>query len=157
MDERKVKFYENMLGIVGNIIPWSLKIPGNPERWAFAIHRLTGIYIALYFLLHVYMTSQTPYPKAWTSFIEFTTTNPLIVFGEWLLFGAIVFHGLNGIRLILSEAFALGIGRPKRPIYPYVMGSLAGWQRKVLWAIIIVWIILWVAGGVVLFHESGWF
>ena len=156
-EKERAVFDENRLGILGNILPWMLKIQDNPERWAFVLHRLTGIYITLYFLAHVYVTSQTPYPNAWTAFLRFTEGNPLITFGEWILFGSIVFHGLNCIRLILSEALALGIGRPKRPVYPYVMGSLSGWQRRSLYVIFAVTTILWVAGGIILFHEAGWF
>lgn len=153
----KVKFDENKLGLIGNIIPWSLKIKDNPERWAFVLHRLTGIYIVLYFLAHMYFTSLTPYPESWLGFLSIVENNPAITIGEWILFGSLVFHGLNGIRLLVAEALARGIGRPKRPVYPYVMGSLAGWQRKALYIILAVSIILWVAGGIVMFHEAGWF
>lgn len=156
VEKKNVKFEENRLGVLGSIIPWMLRIKNNPERWAFVLHRLTGIYIALYFLAHVYVTSLTPYPKAWLAFLTAVEENPAITIGEWILFGSIVFHGLNGIRLILSEAFALGIGKPKRPIYPYATGSLYSWQKKALYVVLAISIILWIAGGIILFHEVGW-
>jgi succinate dehydrogenase/fumarate reductase cytochrome b subunit len=44
--------------------------------------------------------------------------NPLYDLGMLLVIGALIFHGLNGIRLILLE-YGLLIGKPTQPIYPY--------------------------------------
>jgi succinate dehydrogenase/fumarate reductase cytochrome b subunit len=57
-----------------------------------------------------------------------TIENPLIYAGELLLVAVVVFHGLNGIRLILAEV-GLSIGEPQRPIYPYRPKSLGRRQR----------------------------
>jgi len=42
----------------------------------------------------------------------------LVHFLEWVLVVGIAIHGLNGLRLILTE-FGLFVGKPSKPIYPY--------------------------------------
>jgi len=44
--------------------------------------------------------------------------NPLFKFGEYVLFVAVIFHALNGIRLVVAE-LGLMLGKPKRPVYPF--------------------------------------
>jgi len=38
--------------------------------------------------------------------------------GEYLVFAAFIFHGLNGLRLILQELGFI-LGKPKLHVYPY--------------------------------------
>jgi succinate dehydrogenase / fumarate reductase cytochrome b subunit len=42
----------------------------------------------------------------------------VVHFLEWVLVVGIAIHGLNGLRLILTE-FGLCLGKPSKPIYPY--------------------------------------
>lgn len=89
----------------------------NSEVWkrmhtgmlAWLGHRISGIGILVYLLMHITLmgTSMINGPEAFNATLEFLTSNPILKVGEFVLFAAVVYHGLNGIRLLL---FDLGIG-----------------------------------------------
>jgi succinate dehydrogenase / fumarate reductase cytochrome b subunit len=88
------------------------------ERYLFTLHRLTGLGLLAYFLLHIIVTSSRAYgAQAWASAMG-KVSGPLFVVGEYLVFVAFAFHGLNGLRLVLVE-LGLAIGKPIEPVYPY--------------------------------------
>jgi succinate dehydrogenase / fumarate reductase cytochrome b subunit len=65
--------------------------------------------------------------------------------------GALVFHSLNGIRLLLVELLALGIGRPEKPKPPYIPPSLKGYQRTLIYIVFILSLVIWALMGYVIF------
>jgi succinate dehydrogenase / fumarate reductase cytochrome b subunit len=88
------------------------------ERYLYTLHRLTGLGILLYFLMHIFVTTARAFgEQAWERAMG-TVTGPLFTLGEYLVFAAFAFHAVNGLRLVLVE-LGLGIGRPIEPIYPY--------------------------------------
>ena len=92
----KNKKYENRLGIAG----WLGGGRWGVERYLYILHRLTGLGLLGYFLLHIF------------------SKNPIFKFGEFMVFAAFAFHALNGIRLILIE-LGLAVGQAEEPIFPY--------------------------------------
>jgi succinate dehydrogenase/fumarate reductase cytochrome b subunit len=52
----------------------------------------------------------------------------------------VVYHGINGIRLILSE-YGLIFKKPSRPEYPYKAKSRAALQRHMIWIAILAAIV----------------
>ncbi|MGD0574890.1 MAG: succinate dehydrogenase, cytochrome b556 subunit [Anaerolineales bacterium] len=85
-------------------------------RLAFMLHRLTGLALVLYLSLHLAVLSRLRAgPGAWDSFVHLVST-PLFLSLDVLLLGAVLLHGLNGLRLTL-----LGLGQG------------GGWQRKLFW------------------------
>jgi succinate dehydrogenase / fumarate reductase cytochrome b subunit len=104
----------NRLGIVGWVSGgrWGL------ERYLYTLHRVTGLGLLLYFVMHVVVTSSRALgEEAWSRAMG-SVTGPLFTFGEYLVFAAFAFHASNGIRLALVE-MGVGIGRPIEPVYPY--------------------------------------
>lgn len=88
------------------------------ERYLYTLHRLTGLGILAYFLLHIFVTASRAYgQQAWESAMGLVT-GPLFTLGEYLVFVAFAFHAVNGIRLFLIE-LGWGVGKPIEPIYPY--------------------------------------
>jgi succinate dehydrogenase / fumarate reductase cytochrome b subunit len=88
------------------------------ERYLYSLHRLTGLALLAYFLLHVLVTSSRALGEAsWTRAMA-TVSAPVFVAGEFLLFAAFAFHAVNGLRLVLVE-LGIGVGRPIEPVYPY--------------------------------------
>ncbi len=67
-------------------------------------HRITGIILVLYLWFHLYTLSSlhTPEVYNWKMGIMFM---PVIVFFAWLSSIPVIFHALNGGRLILYESF----------------------------------------------------
>ncbi len=62
----------------------------------------------------------------------------------------VVFHGINGIRLILSE-YGLIFQKPSRPDYPYRAKSLRALQRHMIWVAIVAAIVASLWTGSILF------
>lgn len=126
---------DNKYGAVGHLYRMVLM---NPERLAFTLHRITGIIVAGYLLLHVYTTSLTLDPRRWLEFVQ-AINNPLIRFGEWVMASSLIFHGLNGIRLLLTEFLGVGIGRPrKRFVFPLTSPSVQAAQRRALYLVFVL-------------------
>lgn len=129
----------------------------NLERWAYTFQRITGVAILLYVLGHIGDTSffvggpfgTGPNGGSWASDIGATanTLGNLILI---LVVLVVVFHGINGIRLILSE-LGLIFQKPSRPVYPYKAKSHRALQRHLIWVAILAAIVasLW-AGAILL-------
>lgn len=104
----------NRLGIWG----WLGGGRWGAERYLYTLHRLTGLGILFYFLLHVVVTSSRALGQASWEAAMGKVTGPLFTIGEYLVFVALAFHAANGIRLVLIE-LGFGVGKPIEPVYPY--------------------------------------
>jgi len=114
------------------------------ERYAYSLHRLTGLGILAYFLMHIFVTGQRlGGEQKWESTMAYFK-QPIFKFGEFLVFLAFAYHAANGIRLVLGE-LGYGLGKPARPVYPYV--SSVRRQRPVFIALMIVAAIIAILGG----------
>ena len=153
MEKGRFRFLENRLGIIASLYPWVIDIRGNPERIAFTLHRITGIILVGFVALHIVSTN-TPARAGWEAWVEevqrLSGVNPVSVL-FFIAMGALVFHSLNGIRLLLVELLALGIGRPEKPKPPYIPPSLKGYQRTLIYIVFILSLIIWALMGYVIF------
>ena len=153
MEKGRFRFLENRLGIIASLYPWVIDIRGNPERIAFTLHRITGIILVGFVALHIISTN-TPARAGWEAWVEevqrLSGVNPVSVL-FFIAMGALVFHSLNGIRLLLVELLALGIGRPEKPKPPYIPPSLKGYQRTLIYIVFILSLVIWALMGYVIF------
>jgi succinate dehydrogenase/fumarate reductase cytochrome b subunit len=62
----------------------------------------------------------------------------------------VVFHGINGIRLVLSE-YGIIFQKPSRIEYPYKAKGLGAIQRHLIWAAIVLAIVAALWSGSILF------
>jgi succinate dehydrogenase / fumarate reductase cytochrome b subunit len=105
------------------------------ERYLYTLHRVTGLGLLLYFVLHIFVTSMRAFgPEVWEKTME-SVEGPLFKGGEYLVFAAFVFHAVNGIRLGAIELGFL-VGRPIEPVYPYA--TSVGRQRPLALAAMLV-------------------
>ena len=110
----KTHEHPNRLGILG----WFAGGRWGPDRYLYSLHRLTGLGLLGYFLIHVIVTSSRALgPSAWQRSME-SVSGPLFYLGEYLVFVAFAFHAINGVRLVFAE-LGFGVGKPIEPIYPY--------------------------------------
>ncbi len=141
----------NRLGIVGWLGGgrWGL------ERYLYTLHRVTGLGLLLYFVLHIFVTSSRALGvglearKAWWDWAMGSVSSGIFVVGEYLVFAAFAFHALNGIRLALVE-LGIAIGRPIEPVYPY--RTSVHEQRPLAIGVMVLAAILAVVGGLGFLH-----
>jgi succinate dehydrogenase / fumarate reductase, cytochrome b subunit len=136
--------YNNKLGIWG----WLGGGRYGLERYAYALHRLSGLGILAYFLMHIFVTgSRLGGPEQWDKTMALFA-NPLFKAGEFILYLAFAYHAINGIRLVIVE-LGFSIGKPGIPAYPYSYSTLR--QRPLFVAAMIIAAALMIAGGADLF------
>lgn len=81
---------------------------GKVGMWSWVLHRITGVAIFFFLLVHVLDTALVRVsPEAYNVVIESYKT-PLIGLAELGLVGAILFHGLNGLRIIAIDFWSKG-------------------------------------------------
>jgi succinate dehydrogenase / fumarate reductase cytochrome b subunit len=135
----QIQRHDNHLGIWG----WLGGGRWGVERYAYILHRLTGLSILCYFLMHVVVTSLRA--KGIYSWVEGGILHhPVFKFGEFLVFAAFAYHACNGIRLVLVE-LGFAVGKPIEPVYPYKTSLNV--QRPLLIAMMILAAVFLAAGG----------
>lgn len=93
---------------------------GNEGMWSWVTHRITGVVLFLFLLVHILDTALVRIsPEAYNAVIG-TYKTPIMGLGELGLVIAIVFHAFNGIRIILVDFWKKG---PK-------------YQRLMLWIVL---------------------
>lgn len=108
------KRYPNRLGLKG----WAIGGRWGFERYLYSLHRLTGLGLLFYFILHILVTTTRVISEdAWVATMAVLSW-PVFRIGEFLIFLAFGFHACNGIRLAAIELFG-AVGKPIEPIYPY--------------------------------------
>jgi len=81
---------------------------GKVGMWSWVLHRITGVAIFFFLLVHTLDTALVRVsPEAYDAVIN-TYKTPIIGLGELGLVAAILFHGLNGIRVILIDFWRKG-------------------------------------------------
>lgn len=89
---------------------------------AYSFHRLTGLVLLLYLIIHLsFLTSLRIGEAAYTAFIS-TTVRPETLPLDSLLFLATFYHAFNGLRVVLNE---FGLVYELRKALAYIMALLA--------------------------------
>lgn len=105
---------------------------------SWILHRTTGVAIVAYLIIHIWsMAKMSKGPEAFNAVIEAYKTT-LFRAGEVLLLGAILFHGTNGLRLILGEFIPRTMGKHKLLVYLtyvlagalFIVGGLFMWRAE---------------------------
>ena len=114
MSSNTPKSYPNRLGLKG----WAYAGRYSFERYLYLGHRLSGLGLIAYMVLHIVETANRMRgEEAWAGLMALFASPPFKVI-EYLLFAAAVFHAMNGVRLLLTE-LGFFLGKPKEPVYPY--------------------------------------
>lgn len=123
------------------------------ERVWYWFQRITGVFLLVYFVGHVFETSNIINgADAWKAFLELTQTpwgHTFLI----LVIGASTFHSANGVRLIFTH-FGVGLGMPGRPDYPYSAASLNYKQKSGIWIALILAAVAMLYGMSVLFGQE---
>lgn len=86
---------------------------GRSGQWAFVTHRITGFLVFFFLLLHIVDVSLIAWPRLYDEVHELYG-NVLLRLFEVGLLGALVFHSLNGLRIVMIDFFPGSIRNEKR-------------------------------------------
>lgn len=75
----------------------------HPAWWAFLIHRLSGLALALFLPVHFWALGQALRGEAALDGFLSYTEQPLAKFAEWGLVVLLTLHLTGGVRLLLIE------------------------------------------------------
>lgn len=136
----------NRLGVKG----WVYAGKYSFERYLYLAHRLSGLGLIAYMVLHIIETANRIRGEhAWAELMALFASPPFKVI-EFLLFAMAVFHAMNGVRLLLVE-LGFFLGRPKEPVYPYSTSVLR--HRPLTYVMMIITLIVIVLGSSSLFFD----
>lgn len=108
-----------------DILNWFDPRNKQPGSWAFILNRLTAIGLTVYLYLHlVILANLARGPEAYDNFIAIVK-QPLFVFGELLVVIAGLYHGLNGIRIILNS-FGIAVPQQRALFYGMFLITVIG-------------------------------
>ena len=106
---------------------------GDPGMWSWVLHRITGATIFFFLFVHVLDTALVRVaPQSYTEVIA-TYKTPIVGLMELGLVAAVLYHALNGVRVILIDFWWQG------PRY----------QRLMIWISAVVWLLVMVPATVV--------
>ena len=146
MNANTPKSYPNRLGLKG----WAYAGRYSFERYLYLGHRLSGIGLIAYMVLHIVETAnRIRGEEAWAGLMALFASPPFKVI-EYLLFAAAVFHAMNGVRLLLTE-LGFFLGKPKEPVYPY--STSVKRHRPLTYAIMVLAGLIMLLGGSSFFFE----
>lgn len=82
---------------------------GKVGMWSWVLHRITGVAIFFFLLVHVLDTALVRLsPEAYNAVIN-TYKTPLIGVAELGLVAAVLYHSLNGVRIVLIDFWRKGV------------------------------------------------
>lgn len=112
---------------------------GDPGMWSWVLHRITGATIFFFLFVHVLDTALVRVsPQAYNAVID-TYKTPIVGLMEIGLVVAVLYHALNGVRVILIDFWQHG------PRY----------QRQMLWIVVGVFLAVFIpAVGVIGMHMA---
>lgn len=103
---------------------------GREGMWSWVAHRITGVAVFFFLFVHVLDTALVRVsPDAYDRVIA-TYKTPLVNLLEVGLVGAVLFHALNGIRIILVDFWGKG----------------TKYHRQMLWVIMFIWLLVMIPG-----------
>ena len=99
---------------------------GKVGMWSWVLHRITGVAIFFFLLVHVLDTSLVRVDAEAYNAVMASYKTVIMGIGEMGLVGAILFHALNGLRIIAVDFWRKG----------------TKYQNTLFWVVIIVAVVL---------------
>lgn len=113
-----------------NIPLWPLNF--RTGMWAYALHRITGLVLVVYMLMHIMVISSGMVggKSAFDALLGILQT-PFWVVMDLGLVAVVFFHALNGIRLILFD-LGIGVNSQKLLFWVAFVASFVGFVGAVI-------------------------
>jgi succinate dehydrogenase / fumarate reductase cytochrome b subunit len=108
---------------------------GKSGQWAFLAHRVSGILVFAFLLLHVVDVSLVRWPSLYDDVHRLYGNVVLRLFEVGLLF-ALLFHSLNGLRIVAVDFFPGAVANQRRLLAAAVAVTVAAGVPS---AVVILW------------------
>ncbi len=106
---------------------WQTIYRGQTGQWAQLLHRVTGLGVVLFLLLHIVDTSLLGWgPEVYNTVIGWYHI-PWVIVIEVLLAAAVIYHAITGMRVIVIDFWD--------------PGSL--YQERIFWICAVIFFVLW--------------
>lgn len=107
---------------------------GKVGMWSWVLHRITGIAIFFFLLVHIMDTALTRIDPAAYNAVMGAYKTVIMGLGELGLVAAILFHALNGVRIILVDFWRKGTKYQNRMFWIVIALSVilfagAAWRQ----------------------------
>ena len=103
---------------------------GGEGMWTWVLHRVTGVAVFFFLFVHVLDTALVRVSPNSYDLVIATYKTPIVNLLEVGLVGAVLFHALNGLRIILIDFWSKG---PRL-------------QRQMTWLIAAIWFVVMIPG-----------
>ena len=107
--------------------------------WAWMLHRLSGLGLIFYLTLHIWVINTLTLGEEKFNEVTAFLNSPLFKLLEVGLWGIILFHAFNGVRIVIVDFFK---------------GSL--FHKKLFFFMIAVAFVLWALGSYMLIAHIKW-
>ncbi len=98
---------------------------GDLGQYAWVMHRATGIGTVLFLLVHILSIMLIGFgPEVYDHSVEFYSI-PFLIPMEIALVGAVIYHSLNGIRILLIDFWEMGVRRQRQLYWAALIGTVA--------------------------------
>ena len=96
---------------------------GDIGQYAWALHRMTGLGIIAFLLVHILDIMLIGLGRdVYDHTVEFYG-RPFIIPMEIALVGAVIYHGLNGLRITLIDFWEVGVEKQRQLFYAALIGA----------------------------------
>jgi succinate dehydrogenase / fumarate reductase cytochrome b subunit len=105
--------------------------------WLWILHRVTGVGVLLFLLVHIIDTAFLGWGPKLYNHVMRLYTHPLFRAGEIFLFASVLYHALNGLRVILID------------FWP----EATRFRRELSWVVALAFLVVFVPVAYVMIHE----
>jgi succinate dehydrogenase / fumarate reductase cytochrome b subunit len=82
--------------------------------WTWLLHRVTGLGILLFLVVHVLDTAALVWSPSFYDHALAIYKSPLFRFAELLIFFSVLFHAANGVRIIIQDFRPIAMRHQRR-------------------------------------------
>ncbi|HKY78615.1 MAG TPA: hypothetical protein VJ182_01330 [Anaerolineales bacterium] len=119
-----------------NTLTGYIRYQGREGHYAFLLHRLTGLGTLLFLTIHILDTATVYF---WPSLYEHAIAiyrHPVFMIGEIFLVFSVVYHGVNGLRIAVTDLWLpakWGIKTQRNAVRATLGVSLVLWAPAAAW------------------------
>jgi succinate dehydrogenase / fumarate reductase cytochrome b subunit len=122
----------------------ALRYRGGEGMWTWILHRATGLGVLLFLIVHVVDTGLIIYSPSFYDHALAIYKHPVFRIAELLIFFSVLFHAVNGLRIVVQDfwplvmrrqrqlvwATALVVGIAMLPVTWIMVAPLFGWADE---------------------------